>query len=789
MENKLTKRPKLGGKSTRRRQVKRTAPPELPLEGEVPATLLPLWKSQLDAEYQFQGVAGLGKTGVAYRIVRRSSALEYCLKTVRPELIGKTDFDRVRETLAKEVEILRPLKHRCLPAIFSENTTGTLPYYVCTFHPGKTIENFIDSGQMLGVNESFFAVSSLLSVLEYLHSEGRPHCDLHTKNVMIDPDVFRHGLMVIDFSSGHRDSDPNPLTPNRGIPFVKETGDKGLYHQVVLRSEMSAGFKRADFRALGTLLATMAGRFFWGASPVQTQSYRRFCHDLSAGTVKDWANARERLLSVIDPMRKVTILNRLFEDSRGQRQAIPLPVSRLVSVGERPLAVINTADFQNLRRLNQLSFCDWRFPGATHTRFEHALGVFNLVRKAIGNLCNDVHFRDHYTVEQLKGCLLAGLLHDVGHYPLAHVIEQYAAGGRLQHDASIRSDVLHTTHSKALLESNGELRAAIEKNWGEEALITCIEILQGKHGVLAALIDGAMDCDKMDYLTRDAHHCGLRFGRGLDIENLLRNLCQSRDGKALAVVEAGVSGLEGLMVLQHQMLASVYWHPTVRGIVCMLHAALAYITKRDADKLRRIVQDLRTRRTIREGVEKVLFPAIRRLGSESSRELMPLVNLHVAPRYTDIYRPIRTYRLSDERREREAVTIYSSINHVTSTQTTASVQPVDWPNVGKLRKAFRAAFHEKGITAGASEIIVDVPLGKTSHRSLPVKREDGSECDIVEVSHLNPTIFEQPAIFESPIRVYLSPSLYRQAEQMLSSIVSSAEERFHHPIEEKTPAQ
>jgi HD superfamily phosphohydrolase len=754
---------------------------ELGLQGEVPTRIAELWKNSF-TEYSFEGVAGDGKTGIAYKIRHSKTLVNYCLKMAKPEITETKVIEAVRESLKKEVDILLPVKHQCLPTIIKYDTTGEIPYYVCTFHPGKTFDAFMRAGSQLDVNQSYFVISLLLSVLDYLHQAGRPHCDIHTKNLMIDEDVFRFGLLLIDFGSGHRESDPSPLTKNAGLPFVKDTEGKGSFQQTVRRVDANASFKHADFRALGCLLATMSSHFFVDGSAAQCNAYHSFCHDLEHGSINSWHIAKERLLAVIDPLRKVSLIDRLFFDDKGRRSSIPLPVSHSVSVGEASLAIINTVAFQRLRTISQLSFCEWRFPGASHTRFEHSLGVFHLVHNALDHLCQDNRFRDAYSLEELKGCLLAGLLHDIGHYPLAHVIEQYAAGGRLKDDPTIRTDVAHISHSKFLIENDLELKKAILRYWGDEALANCIEILEGKHGALSSLLDGALDCDKMDYLVRDAFHCGLEFGRGLDVSNILRNIRLTDDRKQIAIVEGAVTGVEGLMVLQNQMLASVYWHPTVRAIVCMAHAAMAHITKsRGGDHLRNIVIELKKCHSNREGVERVILPELDKLGKRPFARLSKLVRLHMEPRYTDIFKPIRTYRSSDERLPSETTTIFNSINHIKTSASSASTQPVDWDNVSKLRKAFIAAFKEKGIEVETSEIIIDVPLGKTSHRTIPVIRDDGSECDIVEVSHLNRTVFEEPTIFVSPIRVFIAPHVRESAVHNLLSIIQSAEEQFHHP--------
>jgi hypothetical protein len=214
----------------------------------------------------------------------------------------------------------------------------------------------------------------------------------------------------------------------------------------------------------------------------------------------------------------------------------------------------------------------------------------------------------------------------------------------------------------------------------------------------------------------------------------------------------------------------------------MTHAALAHITKRSGgDHLRNIVAELKKCRTNRAGFERVILPELEKLGKKPFAQLSQLVRLHVEPRYTDIFKPIRTYRASDERLQTQTTTIFSAINHMTASATSGSIQPVDWENVSKLRKSFLNAFKEKAIEVETSEIIVDVPLGKTSHRTVPVIRDDGSECDITEVSHLNRTVFEEPTIFVSPIRVFISPRVRQLAIHNLPSILKSAEEQFHHP--------
>ncbi|HWB02111.1 MAG TPA: protein kinase [Verrucomicrobiales bacterium] len=785
---------KLKNVSAAKKKTKPASPgPELPLEGDLPEHLRRLWKRHLRDDYELLGIVGKGKNGIVYKIAHCATGIVYCLKTTRPDLEQETAFSAAAN-LRKEIEILLPLSHRCIPKIAIFDAESDPPFYVCCFHPGKTFDLFQKSEERLNTEDSLFVVSSLVSVLEYLHSKGRTHCDIHPKNVMLDGDVMRNGILLIDFGSGHRESDTRTQTENRGLVFNKIAQDKAQQHKLIDRSDAISLGAYSDFRGLGQLLATMANVFFADGSIAQKAAYEDFHCDLDGRNIITWKNAKERLLEIYDPLRKLTMLDRIFLDERGRRTSIQLPVSGAIFSGAIPNAIINTQAFQNLRQLAQLSFCDWIYPGACHTRFEHSLGVFDLVRKALSKLSLHSRFRESYSFDKLKGCLLAALLHDVGHYPLAHVVEQFAAGGRLNEDRTILKDISHSSHSKWMIEHDLELRETLERHWGEEATLSCSEILEGKHGVLSALIDGAIDCDKMDYLRRDALHCGLSCAKGLDVDYLLDNLRPSGDGAKIVVEESGVSSVEALMVLQHQMLSSVYWNPLVRGIICMMHVALAHITVKSPIVLRNLVADLKKSRSNLEAVKDVILPALRNAtsakGSKDDGErksifedLRKLVDLHVHPQYKNIFRPVRTYSFWQSRKDREAKPIFGSICTHPSSFSSASIPPVDWENVNKLRKAYRQALKDKGIVAEKSEVIVDVPLGKSSHRAVTVLRNDGSECEITDISHLNSTIFESPAFFVSPVRVYVSPKVFENAKSKLTSIITSAEGYFHNPID------
>lgn len=748
----------------------------LPLEGSFPDEFSAV-SASLSRRYQYVDEIAKGKTGLACKL--RSNLNQdhfYCLKTVRHDITDREKIEAVRETLRKEVLILSPLSHRCLPTIYEHGLDESKPYYVCTYHPGSTFGKFKEQGQSLSFQETVFVLSSLLDVLKYLHDNGRTHCDLHQNNVMICCDVLRHGVLVIDFSSGHRDSDSSPFTANRGNVNFKDPQDQRHSGVSVDRREFSVSFQHSDFNALGKLLAIMRGCFIAKSPPATQAAYDDFSQSLQSGKLDSWTKIEDRFLSVLDPYRVVTENGDLFLSKRGVPQEITIPVSRGVPVGEAPLAVINTPIFQRLRSIKQLSFCDWYFPGANHTRFEHSLGTFAAAKQAAEGLAHDRTFRELFSPQQVRAFLLGSLLHDIGHYPYAHVVEQYAAS-RFPEDNEVKRAVSHEKHAITLLECDGELTEAICRHWGDDTLQMTIKLLESNVPVLSDLLDGPIDLDKVDYLTRDAAHCGVAFGAGLDIRGLVRSLRCIDNGTRLGIEETGVPAAEGLMVLQDQMLSSVYWHERIRGIISMFHAVLAHIVRKDVEALKALVQDLKTSKGDHDALSQVLWPRVSKLAGPEGELLRKLVELHLAPKYSDIYVPLKTYRRTDRPHARARHNIYSTIVSEGYSQSTV---PIDWRCVSDLRTAFADALKEKGVEIHRLHLVVDVPYGKNARRMVHVQRKDGDgHVPITELSHLNRSIFEQPAVYLSPVRVYIAPDIYRRIEPHLASIIESAEEKFN----------
>lgn len=761
-----------------------------------PEYLKPL-QGTLGGRYDYAFEIAKGKTGVTHALRRKDGRSLVCLKTLRPDIVGSPERADGTDTLRKEVAILDPLNHRCFPRVFERDLATEPPYYVCTYHPGNTFLRFKQSGSTLTKEQADFVIYQLFDALEYLHENDRTHCDFHQNNILISKHIYRDGILIIDFGSGHRGSDSSPTTLDRGDFRYKDVEQQARLRQRIDRAGAMDHFRASDFRALGHLLALMRECFFGEASPEQAIAYRAFCEALEHGDISSWEEARTKYAAVTDPRILINRAERLFIDADGSRRAIQIPVTPLVAVGEPILRLINARTFQRLRFTKQLSFCEWFFPGGTHTRFEHSLGVLETTRQALARLADIPSFRDAFTSVNVEGALLAALTHDIGHYPFAHVMEHYVSSRFTDsaNDKLARTIVSHSQYTLRLLETDSELRQAIHTAWGDDHLNECQKVLEGGVPVLSQLLDGPIDTDKVDYLRRDAHHCGFSYGKGLDLVRIFQSLRPVAGMSGLGISSAGVTAIEGFMVVQEQMLASLYWEEHIRGVIAMFHAFIAAFVGRDIDRLRDMTAKLKECISDEQAMQRVVLPLLDTLHEENKvrarkslrplkrDELEPLVRLHTQPSFKDIFVPIQRYTRSDPipPRAKARHNIYHSI--LMQPTSAASLIPVEWRHVGDLRGCYLAAFREKAPhdeSLSRFEVLIDVPWGKSGNREITVVDEvTGAEMPITSVSHLRDSIFLEPTAFLAPIRVYVSPRVFRQHRHHLRSVITSAEERFY----------
>lgn len=213
--------------------------------------------------------------------------------------------------------------------------------------------------------------------------------------------------------------------------------------------------------------------------------------------------------------------------------------------------IIEHPYFQRLRRIKQVSLTNLVYPGANHTRFAHSLGAMHLMRRAIQLLSDKGH---RISKEELEAASLAILLHDSGHGPFSHTLEN-----------SIVEGITHEELSLKMMEKFNELHGG--------RLDLAIRIFTGQYdkGFLSKLISSQLDVDRIDYLKRDSFFTGVAEGN-VNAERLLDMM--EVVGNDLAVEAKGIYSVESFLVSRRIMYWQVYMHKTVLSAEYMLREIL-----------------------------------------------------------------------------------------------------------------------------------------------------------------------------------------------------------------------
>lgn len=205
--------------------------------------------------------------------------------------------------------------------------------------------------------------------------------------------------------------------------------------------------------------------------------------------------------------------------------------------------IIDTPEFQRLRRIKQLGFADLVYPGANHTRFEHSIGTMHVA----GWLTDDTE------------TLASALLHDIGHTPFSHsgegIVRKYL---RREHEDV--KDILRDSEIRELLEKYG-------MEWKKVA-----------KGVSKPPVSGIIDVDRIDYLMRDAHYTGVAYGI-IDFDRLMKTLIL--DNGKIYVDLKGVRAIESFLISRYLMYSAVYHHHVCRIARKMFEKALDWMIQNE----------------------------------------------------------------------------------------------------------------------------------------------------------------------------------------------------------------
>ncbi|MCI4327185.1 MAG: HD domain-containing protein [Thermoplasmata archaeon] len=251
---------------------------------------------------------------------------------------------------------------------------------------------------------------------------------------------------------------------------------------------------------------------------------------------------------------------------RGPRKTIFDPVHGVISLEGASLDLVGHRSFQRLWGIRQTGLAHLVFPGANHTRLEHSLGVYAVVRTMADRLGLDAESADRVAA--------GGLLHDLGHTPLSHTLEptlrEVTGAG---HESRSRAMIVEGTNLPPSGEAGPTIPELLERHRIVPRSVGELVDPAGRSPppLLRAILHGAIDADRIDYLQRDAYYTGVAHGT-IDAARLLDTVRATRS--RLVFAEKGRQAVEGFLVGRALMYSSVYYHKTVRAAEVMAQAAV-----------------------------------------------------------------------------------------------------------------------------------------------------------------------------------------------------------------------
>jgi HD superfamily phosphohydrolase len=607
----------------------------------------------------------------SYRRMQKR-AIEFLTLNYLSGSTGKRRSD-FQKTFNRERVFLSTLSHGHIARLYDtgtfEDAQGVTWQYIVT--------DYIDGDELLpaladaeSAEQVYNAISDVLRAVSYMHDKNVLHADIKWENIKCRKAPTGVEAVILDLGTAHHvpdDSDdgqaelPFDADSTTRVRFITTKRITHMYHRVhsrgiVDKETLRQLFPSHDLHAIGVLLEELVEdsrirrnlRLVIGDEGLQALGIMIYC--LKKSPEPEPPAHQPDYLRVI----QYTDIQQVYHDWQKLRRTYLAPVSvpELSLAAEfkysvptaagrgvvtpRLAVLINHKLFQRLRRVPQLEMTLMKFPGATHTRFSHSLAVMRNTRYYLAHLLNDPSFRLLCEPADLQATILLALLHDVGHYQLVHMFEDYASDQRtgkndppwrdIEFDVPSDDDLFWTmVDPSAPSPLRGDYGNAIEGAWrnSEDRLslpraptireIICeqfddatYEAMLRIHNavyspgsytapspaqlVLGAVLSSDIDADKVAYLIEDADRSGVNFGAGVDFDGILGALRMPdvhdiTDNPTLGITQKGLAAAQSVVVSRNLMVGQVYWQHTNRAATAMVKYVVARMLKRGVLKI------------------------------------------------------------------------------------------------------------------------------------------------------------------------------------------------------------
>jgi HD superfamily phosphohydrolase len=249
----------------------------------------------------------------------------------------------------------------------------------------------------------------------------------------------------------------------------------------------------------------------------------------------------------------------IYLEKIGAKNRLRDPLYGFVYITDAEKKIIDTSIFQRLRRIHQLALTKYVYPSAEHSRFVHSIGVMHCATLILSGVREHSRTNSYteYSDKALKILRFAALLHDIGHLPFSHAVEKQWLSG-LKHEDLSQYIILHHPEIVSIMKSEGVDPRVVS------SLLAKTPIAQWR--LFHEIISGQLDADRADYLLRDSHCCGVRYGE-YDFIRFMRIFAaiESEDGLVLSIDDADLHVAESMLIARYHANMQIPYHRTRSG--------------------------------------------------------------------------------------------------------------------------------------------------------------------------------------------------------------------------------
>ncbi|WP_346957995.1 protein kinase [uncultured Arthrobacter sp.] len=726
----------------------------------------------------------------------------------RDDLSSSVDHDKFIASFRNEVIQLSQLRHENIVSIsdFADITLEdgkTYPYMATEFVVGRDLLEFA-TGEDTSGSDILESVTQLLEALSYMHSRGVMHADIKPENVLVTERIFGNERQIITTivdlgSSKYFPAEP-PSAENREKIYFYTTTDyvhpalklvvANWTNNVIFKSELRRHFPYQDLHSLSVIISKLLSnsaiveKLAESIDAPQIMGLKYISDNLhgaqSSGKYRSASQVLQAFRQLIDskmaplgvPELSPILPSGVVIPFRNTRVATTSRVDRITS---HPV-------FQRLHHLPQLDLLHYVLPGASNTRFVHALHGYELTRSALTNLLSDWRFRIAASPKDIEVALFSSAVSSLGHYHFLHMFEDFIIDEK--HNALIKSaglvndgalldrimglsDISTGSRIAGMKDGSGAtlkeiFESTVPASWAE------IRERQSKprtplEGLLSGLHAGPVDVDKLAYLSGDSVATGLPFGRAIEPAAIFESLVLPHHddwttfGSSIlvGVKEKAISYLEMGVLTRYWSIQTAYWHRTNRALQAMLKYQIGELLK--AEELP--FDDYLTDTFHLSGQEALSWINARfekmQIGKASSdRSVNPMAAIHqsqraIYKRLVTISGDSRLQSRSPDRRVFQQLRRMSAFDDSTVTDL--------------IRDALQQV--HPGLNVRPGEVLLDIPRPNREEAGgqILVYTDDGREA-IGDLFKISPFLEKQRESFELHVkrmRVFIHPRLHQ----------------------------